>query len=288
MNENLKSALNLVQFMGGEKNLKAYEGAVKQVVPSRLKAEVNQYWAMYSQILKGFINNPKVTDKKTIIKCLFNAPKLGLNPDPIFGQIYFIPYNGKLTYQIGYKGYVVLACDAGFRVRANLVYEKDVELGGWKYYEDEKGQHYYFEPALKEKDRGKLICAYSCFSDSNGIEQIHVMDAYHINDIEKLVLARMGQSDTPWKNPLFKPEMQKKTCIRRHQKTEPISYQMAKVVDHEETNERGDVVTDEFEELSGVDESNIGDISTEDGKKLNAELDAMAAEESRQQALPFK
>jgi recombination protein RecT len=218
---------------------------------------------------------------------MFNAPKLGLNPDPAMGQIYFIPYGGKLTYQVGYKGYVQLLYNNGFRTRANQVFEKDE----WDYYENEKGQHYIFRPKLIEKVRGKEICCYSVISDGEH-EQIHVMDSFHIDEIKKIVLARMKESDTPWKNPLFEPEMRKKTCLRRHQKYEPVSSEMARVIEHEERDERGDVAIDEHPELEGLEvpdnlmpkDEPIG----ENAKNLGKTLDAQAAIEAGQGELPFK
>jgi hypothetical protein len=45
--------------------------------------------------------------------------------------------------------------------------------------------------------------------------------------------------------------MRKKTCIRRHQKTEPVSSEMARVIEHEERDERGEAVSEIQPELEG-------------------------------------
>jgi|WetSurMetagenome_2_1015567.scaffolds.fasta_scaffold01420_33 phage RecT family recombinase len=250
MSETIQKVLSLVDFMGSEKALADYQGVVTNILPVKLKKEAERYWSMYAQIFKAAINNPKITNKKSIISCLFSAPKLGLNPDPSFGQIFFIPYSGVLTYQVGYKGYVQLLYNNGFRVFADLVYEKDE----FDYFVNEGGQHYHHRPNIKlsQKDRGREICAYSCISDG-AIKQIHYMDSFHIDEIKKIVLARMGASSTPWKNTLYEPEMRKKTCLRRHQKYEPVSYEMARVIEHEENDERGEIKIDEYTEIEGLE-----------------------------------
>ena len=146
-------------MVGSERTYNAYKNAVEKTLPKNI--DFGRYWAMYSQIMKACYENPKVTDKKSILQCLFNAAKLGLNPDPVFGQIYFIPYKGVLTYQIGYKGMLELSRRSGkiSNIRSGRVFEKDP----WEFNETETGQHFRVAPAfqLTEKERGKEIFCYS-------------------------------------------------------------------------------------------------------------------------------
>lgn len=141
----LEKVLTLIDVAGSKEKYLQYKGVVEKMLPKSIDA--SRYSAMYMQIANNFINNQAVTDKKSVLTCLFNAPKLGLNPDPVFGHIYFIPYKGVLTYQIGYRGMVKLSENSGkvINVRAGLVYEKD----NWHYHEDENGQHYHLEPSLE-------------------------------------------------------------------------------------------------------------------------------------------
>jgi phage RecT family recombinase len=270
--------LSMIDLAGSEKRLKAYQEVAAKILPKHI--DPNKYMALYINIAKGFANNEKVTKKDSILKCLFNAPKLGLNPDPVFGQIYFIPYKGVLTYQTGYRGMITMADNAGLRVRAGIVYEKDE----FDYFEKEDGQHFLHRPILSEKNRGKEICVYSAFQDvKSGFNQIQVMESYHVDEIKKLVLARMKDASTPWKDPLFEPEMRKKTGIRRHAKTEPFSESIARVIEHEEKDERGEETVDNHEELDGIlDAIDIG------GEAHDQEQPDDATLPIDQQALPFK
>lgn len=276
----LEKTLSLIDIAGSEKRWQAYQDTAAKMLPNKI--DKGRYMAMYLGILKGFLVNPKVTNKKSILNCAFNAPKLGLMPDPVFGQIYFIPYKGVLTYQIGYRGMITMADRAGLRVRAGLVYAKDE----FEFYEDEVGQHFKHRPLLKEKERGIEICAYSAFQDvRTGFNQIQVMESFHIDEIKKMVIARMRDGQTPWKDPLFEPEMRKKTAIRRHAKTEPFSDEIARVTTHEENDERGIETAEGHGELEGVLDPDYPDPSSEAGKALSAELDSI---ELQQGELPFK
>jgi recombination protein RecT len=270
--------LTLVDLAGSEKRWNAYQETASKMLPDKI--DKGRYMTMYLNVLRGFLTNPKVINKHSILACAFNAPKFGLLPDPVFGQIYFIPYKGVLTYQLGYRGMITLADRAGLRVRAGIVYEKDE----FDYFEKEDGQHFLHRPIISEKERGKEICVYSCFQNATtGFNQIQVMESYHVDEIKKLVLARMKDSDTPWKNPLFEPEMRKKTGIRRHAKTEPFSEEIARATEHEEQDERGLEAVDVHGELGNI----LGDDpdpSSEAGKALSSELDERAA---AQQDLPF-
>lgn len=264
--------LSLVDMVGSEQKFKAYKGAVEKTVPKDIN--FGRYWQMYVQIMQGFYHDSKITNKDSILTCMFNAAKLGLNPDPVFGQIYFIPYSGVLTYQLGYKGMIELSRRSGKvkNVRAGLVYEKDT----YHFYEDEKGQHYKIEPNLKESDRGKLLFGYSIFTDSLDTPHIHVMTAKHLEEIKKIVLARTPKS--PWSNPVYLPEMQKKTVTRQHWKTEHWSVEIAKEIEREENIERGEPVKENHSELAGVIDGMIDD------SKLNQELDLQAERESTTEA----
>jgi recombination protein RecT len=250
----IQKVLSLVDMVGSEQKFKAYKGAVEKTIPKTI--DFGRYWQMYVQIMQGFYKQTNVSDKDSILSCMFNAAKLGLNPDPVFGQIYFIPYKGVLTYQLGYKGMIELSRRSGVikNVRAGLVYEKD----NWEYYEDEKGQHYKIEPALAELDRGKELFGYSIFTDQDGNPHIHIMTTKHIDGIKKMVLARTPSS--PWGNPLYEAEMRKKTVTRQQWKTEPWSVDVIRATENEEAIERGEVKKENHVELAGIVEGMVADI----------------------------
>lgn len=286
----MENVLSLVDLAGSQERYNRYVESVKNTLPSQQRKDSPRYWSIYEQLMRKFLIDPAVTNKRSILSCMYNAPKLGLNPDPVFGQIYFIPYKGVLTYQLGYKGMVRLSLNTGkvINVRSGLVYEADE----WDYFEDEKGQHYLHRPHFG-KDRGQEVCGYSIFTDNNNIPNIHVMESYHIDAIKEMVLARMRGRKTPWENSLFEPEMRKKTVTRRHWKLEPMSAEIAEAITHEELTEAGETISKEEHEriideilTKGAvqKEDDFPDPQSEEGKKLSAELDSVAAS---QEQLPF-
>ena len=130
-----------------------------------------------------------------------------------------------------------------------------------------------------QEKRGQEVCGYSIFTDDKGRPNIHVMESGHIDEIKKMVLARMKNSPTPWTNPLFEPEMRKKTVVRRHWKMEPMSAEIAQAIEHEERTEAGDVISkEETDKLMDeiLNNADLPEPGSEEGKKLSAELDALA------------
>lgn len=247
--QNNKNTVTLLGVFGNDqKKLDQYKSTIMKVLPE--SENFTRYWLMYYKIAQEQLASPYVTNKLSVINCMFNAPKLNLNPDPVFGEIFFIPYKGVLTYQIGYKGMIKLAENTGkvSNVRAGIVYEKDK----WEFWEDENGQHYKFQPSLQLSDRGKEVFVYSIFTDATGKPNVHVMESSHVEKIKAIVIARMNGKKTPWQDPLFEPEMRKKTCIRRHWKYEPKSAEVARVIDYEEKIERGEKFKDLHPELEEI------------------------------------
>lgn len=280
--------LSMVDLAGSESKWKAYANSVRNTIPWQFKKNERRYFSLLMKTAQGFANNPKVTNKRSILPCIFTAPKFGLDTDKIFGHIFFIPYKGILTYQLGYKGMIQLSLNSGkvINVRAGLVYKEDE----WDFYEDEKGQHYLFKPNFHiNHEKEKELFGYSIFTDNDNRHNVHVMPSYHIEAIKRMVLARMNGASTPWSDDLFEPEMRKKTVIRRHWKTEPMSPSIAEAITHEEQNENGDVLTERENEiimeeiLDGEfnkdqhDQTNgiYPDRNSPEGKKLEKELNEL-------------
>lgn len=257
-------ALSAEVVAGGIEKFKQYKSVIQKTLPPDVNFE--RYWTMYLQMANTFVRDVKITDKKGVLVCMMNAAKLALIPDPVMGQIYFVPYAGKLTYQVGYKGMLELSRRSNkvSHVTVELVYNCDE----FEFWSDENGQHYRHVKKMNvPMDQKKEVCAYSVFYYKNGKNSIHVMESQHIDEIKKMVLSRIKNS--PWANPLFEPEMRKKTCLRRHWKLEPWSVEIASAIEHEESIERGEMpqyknaeiddildgaIDTEFTELNPIDD----------------------------------
>jgi recombination protein RecT len=239
--------LSMVDLCGGTPEKKtAFIDVVKKTLPPQVQNR-DRYVTMFEGVVKTHISSAYVTDKKSILPCVFQAVKFGLDPDPSMGLIYFIPYKGKLTYQIGYKGMIKLAKNSGniVDVRSIRVLEGDI----FEYFEDEKGQHFKYSPIMQEHDRAEIACI-SIVQLKTGESIVQPMASDHIEKIKKMVLSRTPNS--PWANPLFEPEMRKKTAIRRHLKTQDCSPELAVAIEAEEAVERGDAQEHKAAEIDAI------------------------------------
>ena len=59
--------------------------------------------------------NPDIAkcDKMTVLNAVNRSAQMGLSPDPIRGESYFIPRKNACTFQIGYKGLIKMAIASG-------------------------------------------------------------------------------------------------------------------------------------------------------------------------------
>ncbi len=242
----VKKILSMVDLCGSKEKKASFVEIIKRSLPKHIQNK-DRYVMIFEEVVKAKLADPYVTDKKSILPCVFQAVKFGLDCDPAQGLIYFIPYKGKLTYQLGYKGLIQLARNSGQvkDVRAGLVYKNDE----WDYYEDERGQHFKYKPTWSE-EKGHEICGFSIVTMSDGSCFIHPMETSRIDKIKKMVLQRTPKS--PWADSLGEPEMRKKTVIRRHCKTLPMSTEMAQAVEQEEQVERGEIPKYTADEIEGV------------------------------------
>jgi len=81
----------------------------------------------YATTLKQLALNPNLqnVDVESVLKTAFEIVQAGLNPNPLFGQAYVVPYKGKAQLQIGYKGWIALGYRNGWKFRAVAVYNVD-------------------------------------------------------------------------------------------------------------------------------------------------------------------
>ena len=168
-------------------------------------------------------------DPMTIYKAVMESAQLGLVPDGILGEAYFVPYGKTCQLIVGYRGLVSLAVRSGkvSHVFAEVVYENDDF--GWEMGMFPKLVH---KPALT--DRGKFVAAYAVahLIDNPNQPAFVVMNADEINKIRDNSQAYKfaesgsrerggGKKDSTWHT--AEDEMRKKTTIRRLCKNLPLS-----------------------------------------------------------------
>ena len=171
------------------------------------------------------------------------SAQLGLEPNGVGGQCYLIPYGTNCQFILGYRGMLDLVRRSGeiTNISAELVYENDeydICLGL-----DKTITH---KPNLKS-DRGKVIFAYSVATFKDGSKDFIWMTKQDLEKVEK-ASPSSHKNDSPWKQ--WKEEMMKKSVIKRHCKTLPISAEIANRINTDETFKQ-EIKPDMIEEQEG-------------------------------------
>jgi recombination protein RecT len=151
-------------------------------------------------------------DRKSLFNSAMKAAQDGLLPDGREGAI--VPYKGEATWMPMIGGIRKKVRNSGEIATwdVHAVFEKD-------HFEFELGD----EPFIRHKPalaaRGALIAVYSVAVLKSGEKSRDVMS---VEDVEK-IRAKSRAKNGPWADPVFYPEMAKKTVARRHSKVLPMS-----------------------------------------------------------------
>jgi recombination protein RecT len=208
--------------------LELYKGQIAQALPKHLTAE------RIIQLGTTLIaRTPKLAEctKESIIGALMQSSMLGLEPIPILGEAYLIPFKNNTTqkmeaqFLIGYKGYLTLARNTGevLDIYAENVFTNDefkIVYG--------LNRDIIHNPALGE--RGTLTGSYAVIKYKNSGFDFEYLTKLEIEKIR----GRSKAADSkysPWSNPDDYPEMCKKTVIRRLAKRMPKAIQKQMVTD---------------------------------------------------------
>jgi len=174
--------------------------------------------------------------QKSILQSVMAATQLGLTVGGSLGEAYLVPYFSKEDKSdiaqliIGYRGYIALArrTDEIESVNAQCVFENDtfeIDLGA-----NEPPKHL---PFLGE--RGALIAAYCVAWFKGGGLTTDLMTKIEIDKIRERSRAKKFG---PWVTDYN--EMARKTVVRRAAKYWPMSTEMAKAMELEDSAEAGD------------------------------------------------
>jgi phage RecT family recombinase len=239
--EGAQRILSMVDMCGSKEKKDIFIDTIKKCLPIHIR-KPNAFVAMFESVVKDQLNNPYVTNKKSVISCIFQSVKFGLYPDPSYGHIYFIPYKGILTYQLGYRGMIQLMKNPGkiIDVAAHRIFDNDY----WEFRIDQTGQVFKFVPANNHYSAKEiLVCSFVTIKTNMDSDETkcfaHFIESERVDEIKKMVLQRTPKS--PWANPLYEAAMRKKTVIRDHAKTLDCSPEMTMAISHEESTEIGNV-----------------------------------------------
>ena len=209
----------------------AYQSKFQSMLPADVN--VDRFTAV---VLRAVQEDPKLldptTDKPSLFLACQRAAQDGLLPDKREGAL--VMYGNKVQWQPMIGGLRKKLAEAGFDLRAEIVYENDLfdyDLG------DNPGITHK-APRLGQ-DRGPVIGAYAIATNlETGAKYREVMDVAALDAVA--AVSRSGGSG-PWKGP-FRTEMQRKTVARRLIKSLPIDDRSLKDL-IERDNEQYDVST---------------------------------------------
>jgi len=160
-------------------------------------------------------------DRAELLGCFVTLAQLGLEPDTPLGHAWVIPYGGTPQVHIGYRGLCALAYRTDrILVKAEIVYERD--QFSHDVAADTATHRRYFGP-----DRGERLLVYSRAIMPDKRVTYHFMplaDVWRIRARSKSW--QKGQTDESKRNsPWYTDEddMIRKTCVKAHCKTLPLS-----------------------------------------------------------------
>lgn len=259
------------------------EDAKKQLSPARQKQEmvVNTFKAMNSMLkevlptiitpermarvcLTNFRLNPKLFEcsKESIVGAVLQSAQLGL--EPLLGRAYLIPYGNECQFQLGYKGMLELFYrnPEAKSLEARVVYEHD-------YFKYEFGTESYLKHIPNDKDRGKVKGYYAVAKLKSGAYGFEYMTIQEVEVFAKKYSQAFRKGWTsPWATDY--DQMALKTVIKKALKYMPLTVELSKALDADETvKEYTAEVEDMFEVVPKI--INIGD--EEEGEKKEEKKD---------------
>lgn len=209
---------NLIQAMLPE---------IKKALPNTLTPE------RFTRLATTALSSNKKLQECTslsFIGAMMNAAQLGMEPNTPLGEAYLIPFNNhgtmEVQFQLGYKGLLKLAQNAGVIVDAHEVYANDDFSYSYGLHPDL--QH---TPALS--NRGEVIAYYAIWRRGNEFG----FDVMSKEDIErhakKYSKAYTSGYTSPWKTDF--DAMAKKTVIKQTLKYAPLSTDLIRQIETDNT-----------------------------------------------------
>lgn len=202
--------------------LKVYGGEIAKALPAQVGSDRFQRICM-----TALTQNPALAQctPASFIGSVLNAAQLGLEPNTPLGQAYLIPYKGKCTFQLGYKGVIELARRSGqiSMIKAQAVHQNDE-------FHYELGLNPTLHHVPAEGDRGPVVKYYAFYKTKDGDFDFEVATR------EEMVEFRRKYSkanNSPW-NTEF-DEMAKKTLVKRVLKYAPLSTEIARQITTDNT-----------------------------------------------------
>lgn len=208
--------------------LKAKHTVLKALLPKEVTPE-----RMQALVLTSFQRNPDLLkcDVGSILQCVYEAAKVGLEPDTVGQDCHLIPRKQRATFQLGFRGMMKLARRAGDvrQIWSGVV--RDCDLFQWQEGADPRLEH-VIDREAGDRDERKIVAAYACARFRDGFVQFRVV----LPDEIKRAKATAAPSG-PWKT--HEPAMWEKTAIKRLCKLLPMPDAVQRVISLDDLGEAG-------------------------------------------------
>jgi len=164
------------------------------------------YYLNQVLILVANSNDLQQCDPKSILISAMRAASLKLSVDPAQGQAWIIPYKGKATFQLGYRGVYELAQRTNLYRFINVigVYEGEELIENRM-----TGNHTFGGQRISDK----VIAYMLYFQLVNGFEKTFVMTVKEIDEHARRYSAAYHMPKSKWNDPYERPKMEKKTVL---------------------------------------------------------------------------
>jgi len=183
------------------------------------KVYVRQIFERSPKLAEALLNNPV-----SLMAALQTAAQLGLTLDPNQQLAYLVPQAprrgapAEVVLRVSYRGMeqAVLMSGTVTAIQTELVHENDE----FEYGVNIDGPYLNFK--LARGDRGEVTGGFCLARYANGEKHVEYMDLADLLAIEASAKAFSGDNSPAWDGP-YRPEMRKKSIVRRAQKHWPKS-----------------------------------------------------------------
>jgi recombination protein RecT len=219
-------------------------------------------------VLTSFSKNPRLMecDVQSILGAVYECAKLGLEPDTGTQECHLIPYKGRATFQLGFRGMVKLARRAlgdatpiwSGHVRAGdhfVHHETPPTLEHSRMMVEREEDGTMWKVPATERERGPLIAAYACARFSDGFILPRVCYEDEIKRARKASKAKDG----PWVH--HEAAMWEKTAVKRLCKLLPLPEYVGRAIELDDAadDSRDQGFSAKWENLEREDERSLPD-----------------------------
>lgn len=199
---------------------------------------------MRGLVLTSFQKNPKLLECSTssILQCVYEAAKAGLEPDTGTQECHIIPRRNKgqmeATFLIGFRGAMILAKRGGGG--AQQIWSQAIRVNDeWEAPEGSSMTLVHKVPRIegvpmRDKERGKIIAAYACARFKDGFVQTEIIYQDDIDIAKKTAHIYAG---SPWNH--HESAMWRKTAVKRLTKYLTTSPEIARIVQLDDMADAG-------------------------------------------------